>query len=242
MQKEYFTYEEAKRIVKENGIKNVAEYQSSYKELGLPAVPNVYYKGKGWTDWYDLLGNEKRDYPTYEETKRIVKENGIKTYTEYKSSYKELGLPANPDIYYKGKGWTDCYDFLGNEKPSARTTKALTTLSIAPALLKDNAPLGFIYEVAMRYDKKMALEIEKLFEMSDYEERLNWIKEKLATLKSDTTPATSGEGFTDELSAMESFMETYDDTIGEDDDEINIMWEDYCFAAINRELIAEYDG
>ena len=112
MKKEFPTFEEAKRIVKEKGIKTKMEYLSSYKDLGLPSVPNLYYKG--WTDWYDFLGKE--GFPEYEEAKRIVKENGIKCYKEYKSFCKDLGLPSVPAPYYKDKGWTNWYDFLGKEK------------------------------------------------------------------------------------------------------------------------------
>ena len=117
----YPTYEEAQKIVKENGINSPNEYISSYKELGLPAGPNKFYKGKGWIDWPDFFGRSKVSYPTYEEAQRIVKENGINSINDYKSSYKELGLPAGPNMFYKGKGWINWPDFFGRSKFSYPT-------------------------------------------------------------------------------------------------------------------------
>ena len=119
--KTFPTYEEAQRIVKEKGINSKNEYMSSYKELGLPAMPNQSYKNKGWIDWADFFGRSKVSYPTYEEAQKIVQENGINSQADYKSSYKELGLPANPDQSYKNKGWSDWYDFLGKSKVSYPT-------------------------------------------------------------------------------------------------------------------------
>ncbi len=117
----YPTYEEAKRIVKENGLNLISEYKSAHKELGLPACPHAVYKNKGWVDWYDFLGKSKASYPTYEEAQRIAKENSISTINDYMSSYQELGLPAGPHVFYKDKGWVDWFDFIGKSKASYPT-------------------------------------------------------------------------------------------------------------------------
>ena len=116
MKKTFPTYEEAQRIVQEKGINSINDYKSSYKELGLPAAPGEYYKGRGWIDWLSFFGKPKVSYPTYEEAQRIVKENGINSKNDYKSSYKELGLPAQPNEFYKDKGWIDWYSFFGSSK------------------------------------------------------------------------------------------------------------------------------
>ena len=60
--------------------------------------------------------NSMKTFPTYEEAQRIVQEKGINSASEYKLSYKELGLPAAPDESYKGKGWIDWYSFFGMSK------------------------------------------------------------------------------------------------------------------------------
>ena len=86
MEKTFPTYEEAQRIVKENGINSQSAYKSSYNALGLPSNPNECYKGKGWIDWHSFFGKAKVSYPAYEEAKRLVQENGITSPDDYKSS------------------------------------------------------------------------------------------------------------------------------------------------------------
>lgn len=111
-------YEEAQRIVQDRGIKQISEYLTFYRELGLPSEPHNTYKGKGWTNWFDFLGKSGGSYPTYEEAKGVLQEKGIKSIPQYKSSYKELGLPSAPERHYKDKGWGGWYDFLGKERDS----------------------------------------------------------------------------------------------------------------------------
>ena len=114
--KDYPTYEEAQRIVQKEGIKRWREYKARYKELGLPAGPEAYYKDSGWIDIYDFLGTSPNSLPSYEEAKQIVQKKGIKSGKEYRSIAKAIGLPVAPEDFYKGKGWIDWYDFLGRER------------------------------------------------------------------------------------------------------------------------------
>ena len=58
---------------------------------------------------------KKKSFPSYEEAKKIVMEKGISGVNDYKAQYKDLGLPANPNIFYKDSGWTNWYDFLGKK-------------------------------------------------------------------------------------------------------------------------------
>ena len=211
------SYEEAQRIVQENGITSQADYMSSYKELGLPSEPHEFYKNKGWSDWYDFLGKSKVSFPTYEEAQRIVQENGITSQADYMSSYKELGLPANPSQTYKNKGWIDWYDYLGKSRlisKDERKYNILKKLAITPALLKDDAPLQVIYIFVSQFNKELAKEIEALLGTSSYEERLNWVKEQLKGLKdgSSSKAKSSDETSIDGLSALESSEDEYEDS------------------------------
>ena len=218
--KTFPTYEEAQRIVKEKGINSKNEYMSSHKELGLPALPNEFYKGKGWIDWPSFFGRSKVSYPTYEEAQRIVKENGINSINDYKSSYKELGLPAAPYTYYKDKGWIDWFVFLGRSRlisKEDRKYNILKKLAITPALLKDDAPLQVIYIFVSQFNKELAKEIETLLGTSSYEERLNWVKEQLKGLKdgSSSKAKSSDETSIDGLEALESSVDEYEDSSDE---------------------------
>ena len=58
---EFLSYDEAKLVVKELGIKSSAEYikisRQIKSELKLPGIPQDYYKTRGvWINWYDYLG------------------------------------------------------------------------------------------------------------------------------------------------------------------------------------------
>ena len=214
--KTFPTYEEAQRIVKENGINSQSAYKSSYHALGLPSAPNVFYKDRGWIDWPSFFGKTKASYPIYEEAKRIVQENGITSQADYKSSYQALRLPAAPDVSYKDKGWIDWYDFLSKSRlisKDDRKYNILKRLAITPALLKDDAPLQVIYIFVSQFNKELAKEIETLLGTSSYEERLNWVKEQLKGLKdgSSSKDKSSDETSIDGLEALESSVDEYED-------------------------------
>ena len=216
----YPTYEEAQRIIQKRGIKSVDDYTASYKELGLPSAPHLLYKDKGWIDWPSFFGTSKASYPTYEEAQRIVQEKGVNSVSEYKSLYKELGLPAAPDKYYKDKGWIDWYDFLGKSRLTSKDERKyniLKRLAITPALLKDDAPLQVIYIFVSQFNKELAKEIETLLGTSSHEERLNWVKEQLKGLKdgSSSKAKSSDETSIDGLEALESSVDEYEDNSDE---------------------------
>ena len=113
----YPSYEEASKIAIENGIMGAEEYRAKYKELGLPSNPNNFYKEE-WLGWHSFLGKDKKHFPSYEETKRLVNEAGIKSIKEYKAKYKELGLPSEPNTTYKDKGWSSWGDFFDTKEIS----------------------------------------------------------------------------------------------------------------------------
>lgn len=126
-----------------------------------------------------------------------------------------------------------------------REAKALSKLALNPILLGDKAPLQIIYMLAINWDKDLADEIEILLNMTSCEDRLNWVKEQLKTLKVDapTTSDTSSETLEDEIPAMESMMDVFDmdELPDEDISNIKAILENYYHNVINKELIEEYD-
>jgi len=240
------SYEEAKRIVEKNGIKSQSEYLAVYKELDLPSNPHLNYKDKGWVNWGVFLGKDTYEYPLYEEAQRIVIEKGIKSQGDYRSYYKGLRLPAAPNMYYKNKGWTSWFDFLGKTKRIAskeRKTRVLSKLYINPSLLEDDAPAKIIYMLASEVDRNLAMKMEELLGTTSYEDRLNWVKNQLKSLKIDTTHMLPTS--TDRLSALESTMEVFEDvfdTLPEEKIErIDKILDNYLHSAVNRELIKNKD-
>ena len=240
------TYEEAQKLVQENGIKSQEGYKLVYKSLGLPGQPCDTYKNKGWTNWYDFFGKEGRSYPTYEKAQRIVQEKGVKTANEYFSCSKELGLPSQPEIAYKDKGWVNWYDFLGKSKMISqedRKYNLFKKFAINPVLLKD-APLKVLYIYFSKF-RGITDGITSLLATSSYEERLNWVKEQLNSLKDGSLSKGKSSEDPDELSAMESVLEENDDVkeslSGEDAERFIILLENYVHSVVNRELISEVD-
>lgn len=238
----YPSYEKAQRIVMEKGISSQKEYFFLHTELGLPLHPDRCYAGKGWCDWSTFLGMAKVEYPSFDNAKLIVRENGISSSDEYSISYKKYGLPSDPYIFYKEKGWVDWYDFLGKSKRISfdeRKYRILTKLSLSPILLQEDAPLQVIYILASELDKRLAKEMEELLGITTFEERLNWVKEQLKKLKEGCTTISKTIEVTpsDELSAMESILEEFNVT-----DKVSFTLENYLHSAVNRELISEYDG
>lgn len=241
---EYPSYEEAKRIVRENGISGKNKYKTSYKKLGLPSDPNHYYS-KEWCDWPSFLGKTKKEYPSYEEAKKIIKESGISSTKEYKVSCKILGLPTHPSVFYD-KEWCDWYTFLGKSKQTSqedRKYNLFKKFAINPVLLKD-APLKVLYIYFSKF-RGITDGITSLLATSSYEERLNWVKEQLNSLKDGSLSKDKSSGELDELSAMESVLEENDDVkkslSGEDAERFNILLENYVHSVVNRELISEVD-
>ena len=61
--KEYKTFDQAREYVQKLGLKNQKEWfaysKSGIKPIDIPAAPNMTYKKKGWTNWYDWLGKNK---------------------------------------------------------------------------------------------------------------------------------------------------------------------------------------
>ena len=118
---EILSYEKAKNLIQEHGIKNTKEYNLMSREekekLNLPTRPREYYTNKGWIDTYDFFG---RKILSYEEAKKKVQELGVRNKNEYrlmnKEKRQELGLPARSKEYYANKGWQGADDFFDTKK------------------------------------------------------------------------------------------------------------------------------
>ena len=90
----------------------------------MPSNPHNTYKGKGWTSWGNFLGTnnlgskaKQKSFALYEEAKKVIQKEGIKSFREFndwsKSGKRPPNIPSRPNNTYKGKGWTNWKDFLG---------------------------------------------------------------------------------------------------------------------------------
>lgn len=115
----YATYAEAQAATRALGIKNYEEYLAHYRrDPRLRRHPETVYSFAGWENWYEFLGNEKRDfYPIYDEAQAAVQAIGFKSRDDYRARFLlHPKLHSNPNQYYAEGGWIDWQKFLGIEK------------------------------------------------------------------------------------------------------------------------------
>jgi hypothetical protein len=119
--REYKTFEDARKFVQELNLKNQIEWikyiKSGNKPEDIPAGPNTVYK-KEWRGSKDWLGTGQRIvYREYTDAKKFVKKLDLKSYKEWKeyckSGNKPQNIPAKPNDVYKNKGWKGVGDWLG---------------------------------------------------------------------------------------------------------------------------------
>lgn len=107
------SYEECRKIAIENNIKSANDWYKYSNKNNLPFNPERKYKE--WIDWYSFLTKEKINHYSYEECKKIVIENNIKSAKDWKKlSKSEKRIPCNPERKYKE--WVDWYTFLEKNK------------------------------------------------------------------------------------------------------------------------------
>ena len=141
----FISFEEAREFVRSLNLTSVKEWYKWYKykkmHLNIPRNPNTTYKGKGWTGWGDFLGNEKKEYLSFEEAKEFISTLNLKNRKEWREWVKNGEIPSNipkvPDQVYKNKGWRGWADFLGYLGNGNHTWTKLALL----ALLEDFRPM-----------------------------------------------------------------------------------------------------
>jgi hypothetical protein len=124
----WLTHEEAQVVVREAGIKTAREYQRwKDRPSNVPAHPEVSYQTAGWRSWGDFLGTSSvvgsnaisytgKRYLSYEEAQNMVRVLGITTYDAFQSWFRRShakGMPSNPHVVYKDKGWVSWPVFFG---------------------------------------------------------------------------------------------------------------------------------
>ena len=150
----YLEFEKARSYVRRLKLKSYEEWklycQSGKKPDFIPTAVHRIYKNNGWKGINDWLGTgiDPRyvEFRPFLKARKFVHELGIKNvalWREYcKSGKKPTDIPADPDKWYKNKGWIGYGDWLG-------------TGHIAPflAVYRD-------YESAKKYISKFCLKSE----------------------------------------------------------------------------------
>ena len=127
MSKEQFRpFEEAREFVRSLGLLGTKEWKSycksGIKPIDIPKYPNSTYEDKGWVGYGDWLGTDNRsgNFLPFEEAREFARSLGLRGQVEW-SRYSASGqrphdIPSAPDAKYKGKGWKDWGDWLGNNR------------------------------------------------------------------------------------------------------------------------------
>jgi len=129
VEKKYLSYEEARAFVHKLKLKNYPEWRifTKTKEMpkDIPNSPITVYKGKGWKDCGDWLGNGSiytgikgsRKYLPFDEAKAFVHTLNLSNVTKWdsycNSDNKPFNIPSNPKTAYYRKGWVSYDDWLG---------------------------------------------------------------------------------------------------------------------------------
>lgn len=116
--REYLSFEEARKFMTENGIKNYDQWIEFRNKNNIQNIPfkleRTYSK-----DWKGTKHFFSTEIPTYEQAKEIIQKYKLKSSREYfkfvKNNIDSLNLPGVPSRFYKNSGWTDWQDFLGYE-------------------------------------------------------------------------------------------------------------------------------
>ena len=119
---EFVNYEEACKIIQENGIKSFSQFQKfklteNFNLFNLPKAPEVVYKNHGWIGYSAFFGKKTIEKYDFIKAKEYVCLKKIKTLKEWQIFSKKDRpdfIPSNPSKFYKSewKGWAD---FLGKE-------------------------------------------------------------------------------------------------------------------------------
>jgi hypothetical protein len=115
----FYSFSEAKKIVRENHVKDREEYKAFRKKFPrLPSNPNIYYESE-WKGSLDFFGHGKRSkfYQTLKQASRAARKLGIMRKEDYATMRKlDPQLPSSPPTFYASawKGWPH---FLGKKKP-----------------------------------------------------------------------------------------------------------------------------
>lgn len=122
-----YSYNECSKYLQELGIKSVNEWRiwknNNEKPHNIPANPYQKYKEE-WISWGDFLGtnyiaNNKRNYISYVNARRINTNLGFNSQNEYRkwiTKHTEYNMPVDAyHVYSKRDEWVSWSDYLGTE-------------------------------------------------------------------------------------------------------------------------------
>ena len=123
---DYRSFKGARSFVRRLGLRSQGEWanycKSDKRPEDIPTHPDRVYKNKGWVSLGDWLGtgrvaDKDRSFRPFDESRKWARSLRLKSETEWrrfcKSTKVPQDIPSNPNVTYKGKGWTSWGDWLG---------------------------------------------------------------------------------------------------------------------------------
>jgi superfamily II DNA or RNA helicase len=139
--REYLSFEEARKFMTANGIKNYDQWIEFRNKNNIQNIPFKLERtySKEWKGTKHFFSTE---IPTYEQAKETIKKYSLKSSRDYaafiKNNRNSLNLPLVPHRVYKNSGWKDWQDFLGYEQEKRGVTKKIySSYSEAKKLIQD---------------------------------------------------------------------------------------------------------
>ena len=130
-EKDFCTYENAKKQIEHLGIKTTNEwfvfYEAGKINRDIPKYPYKAYENDGWKTWGDFLGTGRiadhlKEYWPFETARSFVRKLELQNAKDWKvfcdSSEFPQNIPKTPHNTYKNSGWKGMYDWLGNNEKS----------------------------------------------------------------------------------------------------------------------------
>ena len=124
--RQYLTFEDAKKFVQTLGLKNLEDWRkyakSENKPKDIPTNPHNVYKLE-WKSFGDWLGtgtvaSQKKEFLPFEDARKLVRSLGLKSedvWEQYlKSGKRPSNIPADPSHVYPNE-WNGIPDWLGYE-------------------------------------------------------------------------------------------------------------------------------
>lgn len=190
-----FTYEEAKQIVRVEGVSSKTEYKKWWAyniPARMPKYPDRAYKNCNFT-WADFLGvknlfpKPRAKFCSYDDARKYAHTLNLSNRTEWvkfaaRSGKKPINIPTRPDIVYqKKREWISWKHFLGSNIIDKQKVLVEASRAILYVVKLPNSP-GNVYKINSGIDnieklKELQLankiRIVKLFYLNSINE--NWI-------------------------------------------------------------------
>jgi len=127
-EKVFKTFNEARKYSRSLKLTKFNDWRLHTKKkefpIDIPTAPWTTYKNE-WIDTSDWLGykieTKNIAYLPFKKARKIARSFKLKSYSEWRNFIKNPlnkinGLPTNPNIVYKNKGWINIYDWIGVEE------------------------------------------------------------------------------------------------------------------------------